>query len=98
MGRWCNQLTARRNIIYQGYGEASMGRRTLTIVDVIAILVHWHTGQSQSEIAAALRLDRKTVRKYLRPARAMGLYPGRTSLSPEEWARLVRTWFPELAD
>jgi DNA-binding transcriptional regulator LsrR (DeoR family) len=33
--------------------------------DVTEILVHWHVGRSQSEIATSLGLDRQTVKKYL---------------------------------
>jgi hypothetical protein len=75
-----------------------MGRRTLNVTDVSEILRRWHAGRSQSEIALSMRLDRKTVRKYLRPARDEGLCPGLASMSCEDWAVLVRTWFPELAD
>jgi hypothetical protein len=75
-----------------------MGRRTFTVADITEILLHWHAGRSQREIASSLGLDRKTVRKYLRPARAEGLYPGRVSLRPDDWAALVRIWFPDVAD
>jgi hypothetical protein len=43
-------------------------------------------------------MDRKTVRKYLQPARAEGLRPGHVSLTTQDWAARARTWFPELAD
>lgn len=75
-----------------------MGRRTLTITAVTEILQRWQAGQSQSEIASRLGLDRKTVRKYLQPARNEGLRPGRASLTAQDWAALASTWFPELAD
>ena len=35
------------------------------MVDVTELLVHWYAGRSQAEIADSLRLDRKTVRKYM---------------------------------
>ena len=60
------------------------------MVDVTEILVHWHAGRSQGEIAASLGVDRKTVRKYLAPAAAAGWSraarrePGRTGRS---WSR-----------
>jgi len=75
-----------------------MGRRTFTVADVTEILLHWQAGKSQCEIAANLGLDRKTVRKYLKPARTEGLYPGRVSLGRDDWSALVRDWFPDLAD
>jgi predicted transcriptional regulator len=42
-----------------------MARRTFDVPNVTEILVHWDAGRSQSEIAASLGLDRKTVKKYL---------------------------------
>ena len=79
-------------------GGLQVGRRTLTVVDVAEIFVRWHAGQSQGEIATGLRLDRKTVRKYLQPAQIKRLHPGRVSLSREDWTALARIWFPEVAD
>jgi len=68
------------------------------VVDVTEILIHWHAGRSQSQIASSLGLDRKTVKKYLDPAIAAGLEPGGSPRSPDEWAELVREWFPQLSD
>jgi len=68
------------------------------VVDVTEILVHWHAGRSLSEIAESLGVDRKTVRKYVAPAIAAGLSPGGPAKSAQEWAELVRAWFPSLAD
>src|SRR2546423_595625 len=82
---------------HQLAGVAS-ARRTLHVVDVTEILVHWSAGRSQSEIATSLGLDRKTVKKYVAPAVAAGLSPGGPSMSTADWEKLVRSWFPELAD
>jgi len=68
------------------------------VIDVTEILVHWHAGRSQAEIAASLGVDRKTVRKYTGPAIAAGLTPGGAPLGEVEWIALVRSWFPELGD
>ena len=68
------------------------------MIDVTEILVHWHAGRSKSEMAQSLGVDRKTLRKYIAPAEAAGIVPGGPAKSEEEWARLVRGWFPELAD
>lgn len=68
------------------------------MIDVTEILVHWHAGRSQAEIAASLGVDRKTVRKYTRPAITAGLVPGGPPLSEARWVGLVREWFPELVD
>ena len=40
----------------------------ISVVDVTEILIHWHAGRSQREIATSLGVDRKTVKKYVRPA------------------------------
>lgn len=68
------------------------------MVDVTEILIHWHAGRSLSEIATSLGVDRKTVRKYVAPAVAAGIEPGGPARSAQQWAELVREWFPELAD
>ncbi|MFE0699100.1 ATP-binding protein [Streptomyces sp. NPDC058872] len=74
-----------------------MARRTFTVVDVVEIYVHWHAGRSKNQLAASLGLDRKTIRKYLAPAEEAGIIPGGPPMSEEEWAKLLKVWFPELA-
>ena len=61
------------------------------MVDVTEILVHWHAGRSQSEIATSLGVDRKTVKKYLAPALEEGIVPGGEPRSQEQLAELVRS-------
>ncbi len=68
------------------------------MVDVVEILKHYQAGRNISEIARGLGVDRKTVRKYVAPAEQDGLVPGAVSLTPDEWARRVKEWFPELTD
>ena len=75
-----------------------MARRTFDVVDIIEILVHWHAGRSNSEIAQSLGVDRKTARKYIAAAEAAGMSPGGPPVTEERWAELAREWFPELAD
>jgi len=76
-----------------------MARRTFDVIDVTEILMHWHAGRSLSEMAESLDVDRKTLRKYITPAVAAGIAPGSgPGKSQEEWAELVRGWFPQLAD
>ncbi len=53
-----------------------VARRSFNVVDVTEILIHWHAGRSQSEIATSLGVDRKTVKKYLTPAIEAGVSPG----------------------
>lgn len=68
------------------------------MVDVTEILIHWHAGRSQSEIATSLGVDRKTVKKYVTPAVEAGLVPGGAAKTAEQWVELVRGWFPDLVD
>jgi transposase len=75
-----------------------MARRTFDVVDIIEILVHWHAGRNNSEIAASLNVDRKTVRKYTAAAEMAGMRPGGAPLAEAEWDAKAREWFPELAD
>jgi transposase len=73
-------------------------RRTFTVVDIVEILTHWYAGRSQHEIAASLGVDRKTIRKYTRPAEEAGLVPGGPVIAEEAWRAHVRQWFPHLYD
>jgi transposase len=75
-----------------------MARRTFTLVDITEILTHWYAGRSINEMSFSLGLDRKTIRKYVRPAVAAGLAPGGKPLSQKDWEDLAARWFPELTD
>jgi hypothetical protein len=75
-----------------------MARRTFDVIDVTEILMHWHAGRSKNEMAASLGVDRKTLQKYIAPAEAAGIVQGGPAKSEQEWAELVRGWFPQLAD
>ena len=68
------------------------------MVDVVELLRHWQAGDSVSQMARALGLDRKTVRKYAGRAEAAGMTPGGAPLSRAQWAERVQAWFPELTD
>lgn len=68
------------------------------MVDVVELLRHWYAGDTVSQMARALGLDRKTVRKYTGRAAREGLKPNGPSVSSAQWADLVREWFPELSD
>ena len=75
-----------------------MARRMFTVVDVVELLRHWYAGDNVSQMARALGLDRKTVRKYTGRAEAAGMVPEGAPFSAAEWAARVREWFPELTD
>ena len=68
------------------------------MVDVTEVLVHWYAGRSQYEIADSLGLDRRTVRKYTRPAIAAGFAPGGPPVAEQVWVARAREWFPQLTD
>ncbi len=75
-----------------------MARRMFAVVDVVELLRHWHAGDTVSQMARALGLDRKTVRKYTSRAGAAGLSPGGPPLTQAQWTAIVREHFPELCD
>jgi hypothetical protein len=75
-----------------------MSRRTLDVVDLVELFVHWEAGRSQVQIGESLGLDRKTVRKYLASAVAAGLAPGGAAAGEQVWADRVARWFPEVVD
>ena len=68
------------------------------MTDVVEILIHWHAGRSISEVSESLGVDRKTIRRYIEPAKDAGLAPGGEALSRAYWEMLVRDWFPGLLD
>jgi DNA-binding transcriptional regulator LsrR (DeoR family) len=75
-----------------------MARRTFRVADIVEILVRWHAGVSQSEIAENLGIDRKTVGKYISAAMAAGIETSGPLRTDAEWEARLREWFPELAD
>jgi len=42
------------------------------VTDFVEMFRHWNAGRSQVQIYQALNIDRKTIRKYLAPALAVG--------------------------
>jgi transposase len=74
-----------------------MARRTFTVIDVAEIFEHWYAGRPKVEVARSLGVDVKTVRKYVAAAEAAGLAPGGPPVSTDQWRRLARAWFPQLA-
>ena len=69
------------------------------MIELIELFRHWHGGRSQVQIASALGIDRKTIRKYLAPAVAAGLEPGDGGGFDEGlWRERVAGWFPEVVD
>jgi hypothetical protein len=68
------------------------------VVDIVEIYVHWYAGRSKGAVATSLGVDRKTLRNYPRPAEQAGIAPGGPPMSREDWAKLIRSWFPQLVD
>jgi transposase len=75
-----------------------MARRTLEMIDLIELYVHWYAGRSKVEVARSLGLDAKTVRKYVRVAEDAGMLPGGPAVSEEAWRARLREWFPDRYD
>jgi hypothetical protein len=68
------------------------------VIDIVEILIHWYAGRSQHELAASLGVDRKTLRKYLAPARAAGIDPGGPPMSEADvGGGLLQTSWPSIA-
>jgi DNA-binding NarL/FixJ family response regulator len=53
-----------------------MAYREVTMLEVKEVLRLWRDGVPKTRIAAQLRIDRKTVRRYVAAAVARGLAPG----------------------
>ncbi|MEU6768100.1 IS21 family transposase [Streptomyces sp. NPDC046853] len=68
------------------------------MVDITEIYIHWYAGRSKSALATSLGVDRKTIRKYLAPAEAAGITLGGPPITEADWAKLIKEWFPGLAD
>lgn len=69
------------------------------MIELIELFRHWHGGRSQVQIAMALGIDRKTIRKYLAPAVAAGLEPGvGDGFDEAVWRERIVGWFPEVCD
>jgi transposase len=75
-----------------------LARRTFDVINIVEILIHGYAGRSQNELATSLGVDRKTLRKYLAPAREAGMEPGGPPMGEADSRTLVIGWFPELAD
>lgn len=65
-------------------------------MDIWEIIRRWHERHSISQIARALGYDRKTVRSYIRLARACGLSPERTLPAREDVLILLKAYEPGL--
>jgi hypothetical protein len=76
--------------------ENNQMRRTFTVVDIVEIMNHWYAGRSVTEVARSLGLDRKTVRRYIDPARSSGIIPGGPPTAEDTWRSYIRDWFPAL--
>lgn len=59
-----------------------MAFKRIMFMDIYEIIRRWHASQSISHIARALGYDRKTIKKYIRIAQAMGL--SQAALLPEK--------------
>lgn len=49
-----------------------MSRKEIKLEELVEVLYQWHMGNNISQIKRSLGLDRKTIRKYLEVAQALG--------------------------
>jgi hypothetical protein len=75
-----------------------MARRTFTSDQVTEMLERWHRGASTTDVAAAVGVDRKTVKKYADCAVAAGIRPGGPPLTPADWTTLIARRHPVIAE
>jgi hypothetical protein len=64
------------------------------MIDIVEILTHWYAGRSRNELAASSGVDRKTLRKVHRPARAAGIEPGGVRVGRRWPRRTGAAWRP----
>lgn len=74
-----------------------MPRRTFSTEQITEMLARWHRGDSTSTVAAAIGVDRKTVKKYADCARAAGVRPGGPAMSSLDWSELIARSHPMIA-
>ena len=73
-----------------------MSYREVTMLEIKEVLRRWCDGAAKKRIAAQLGLDIKTVRRYLRAARACGFAPGgATPLDEDRVAAVVAALQPD---
>jgi len=72
-----------------------MARRSWHLNQIIEMLEHWQAGRSIKAIAKSLRVDRKTVRKYVNGVLSAGITRD-SRLERGEWVKLLQQRFPEL--
>ena len=73
-----------------------MSYREVTMLEIKEVLRRWCGGAAKKRIAAQLGLDIKTVRRYLRAARACGIAPGGAApLNEERVAAVVAALQPD---
>jgi hypothetical protein len=82
-------VDANLHVVAEQRGGATVARRTFEVIDIVEILIHWYAGRSQHELSASLGVDRKTLRKYIGPARAAGFAPGGPPMGEDDWRTMV---------
>jgi len=74
-----------------------MARRRMTVLDIMAIITAWDTGEGNSAIARRLGYTRATVRKYTDAAVALGLPRGASRRSEAAWVRAAHAVIDRVA-
>lgn len=71
-----------------------MAYNPLETVDIYNLVARWHAGYTISQISRALKLDRKTVRGYLKQAEKAGLSQNEPLPERAELLKLFQTFLP----
>jgi transposase len=66
-----------------------MAFREVTMLEVKEVLLRWKRGEGISPMARGVGVDRKTVRRYLRAAKSIGMLPGPEEISDEQLAAVL---------
>lgn len=71
-----------------------MAYNHLETMDIYNLVARWHAGYTISQISRTLKLDRKTVRAYLKQAEAVGLSRNEALPEKAELLKLFQTFLP----
>ena len=79
--------------------EERVARRTIKVIDVVEVMVHWHAGRRIGELSLVAWVWTRRRSASTRPQRSRrGSRRVSGPFSEAEWAALVAVWFPELVD
>jgi transposase len=71
-----------------------MAYNHLETMDIYTLIARWHAGYSISQISKTLKLDRKTIRGYIRLAEKVGLSRNQSLPEKAEFLKLIKAFLP----